>query len=311
MSSLTDTVLMVEPTAFGFNLETSVSNSFQKDSRNFSTRKIQELAKSEFLNFVNILEKNHLDVIHIKDDENSKSPDSIFPNNWFSTHIDGSLILYPMAAENRRLERRLGIVQDLKNQFNYSEVDLSYFEDQNIFLEGTGAMVLDRINRIAYAAISGRMHRKALLVFCEKMNYTPIVFTAHDSNLNPIYHTNVLMCCGESFIAIGLSSVIDEDRARLKKSILESGKTIIELSEKQINNSFNGNMLQLKNKMGEKTLVLSQSAIDGLNAEQKNLLKSHNNILIEAPIPIIETIGGGSVRCMMAEIFKPQPLIKN
>jgi len=303
----TDTILMIEPISFGYNPQTAVNNYFQVNDK---SKDIQKKALQEFSNFVEKLQDNGINVIKIKDNPIPHTPDSIFPNNWVSFHENGRAVLYPMYAKNRRFERRDDIFKILsKKGFNISEiVDYSNFELENKFLEGTGSMVLDRENKIAYGAISPRLNEEVFRKFCFEFSYKPIIFHAYqDLNKNrlPIYHTNVMMCIGTNFAIICLESIDDEaERKLVENSLLESGKKIIEISEFQIQN-FAGNMLELTNINNEKILVMSKSAYECLNNLQLENIKNHVNI-IYSELTNIEKNGGGSARCMIAEIFLPK-----
>jgi hypothetical protein len=280
-------VLMVRPVSFAFNEQTAGSNAFQQ--QDISQENIQQKALREFDALVATLRDNGVDVIVIDDTPNPHTPDSIFPNNWVSFHENGQVFLYPMQAENRRLERRGDILAQLKTTFNISEVDdLSYFEADSKFLEGTGSMVLDRQNKIAYACISPRTDEEVIAVFCEKSGYRAVEFHAFDGRNKAIYHTNVLMCIG---------------RELLMDSFTIAGKEIIEITMAQMN-AFAGNMLELKNSAGNHLLVMSASAYHSLSPQQINLLEQYCK-LIYTDLQTIESNGGGSARCMIAEVNLP------
>jgi len=303
----TDTVLMIEPVNFGFNPQTAVNNYFQVNDR---SKEIQKKALKEFLNFVEKLQDSGVNVIKIKDTLEPHTPDSIFPNNWVSFHECGKVVLYPMFAENRRLERRNDIFKILSEQgFHISEiVDYSGFELESKFLEGTGSMVLDRENKIAYGAISPRLNEEVFRKFCYQFDYTPVIFHSYQ-NLNEnkllIYHTNVMMCVGTDFAVVCLESICNEEEKKIvKKRLLDSGKEIVDVSEYQMQN-FAGNMLELKNKNNEKILVMSSSAYNILSKKQLDMLETHADI-VHSELANIEKNGGGSARCMIAEIFLPK-----
>jgi len=303
----TDTILMIEPIRFEYNPQTAVNNYFQI---NENLEKIHEKSLIEFQNLVKKIKNNGINVITIKDTPEPHTPDSIFPNNWISFHEDGRVVLYPMFAENRRLERRKDIFEMLSTKgFNISEIiDYSTFEVENKFLEGTGSMILDRENKIAYGSISPRLDEELFKNFCSDFEYKPIIFHSYqefDKNILPIYHTNVMMCIGTNFAVICLESIRDENERNLvEKSLLESGKKIVEISEFQMQN-FAGNMLELRNKNGNKFLVMSKSAYNILTKNQLEILEKHTEI-IYSDISNIEKNGGGSARCMIAEIFLPK-----
>jgi hypothetical protein len=294
---------MIRPVNFGFNEETAGSNAFQ--NRNADKTGIKQKARQEFDAMVKVLCENGVDVIIIEDTPEPYTPDSIFPNNWVSFHADGGVFLYPMQAENRRLERREDIINQLEDRFVVKHViDLSRYESENKFLEGTGSMVLDRENKIAYACISPRTDRELLALFCEKTGYKEVSFHAFDEYHQAIYHTNVLMCIGSKFAVVCLDSITDEDEKNAIVTILKlTHKEIITISFNQMNN-FAGNMLEVKNKDGENLIVMSQSAFNALDQSQKSELNKYGK-LVYADIKTIESNGGGSARCMMAEVHLP------
>lgn len=298
----TSHILMIRPVNFGYNAETAVNNAFQV---NTAENDVQQKARSEFDGFVQILLANGIDITVVDDTPNPYTPDSIFPNNWISFHHDGTILYYPMYAENRRSERKSHVVDQIRQHFLIrNEIDLSSFEDTNQFLEGTGSMVLDRDNKIAYACLSPRTDEKVLKEFCKQMSYTPVVFNATDGNSQPIYHTNVMMCIADRFVVICLESItIPEQQQLVRDTINKSGKALIPISLKQMNH-FAGNMLQVENNKGEKLLIMSSQAFESLNPEQIQALQPFNRI-VHASLNTIETNGGGSARCMMAEIHLP------
>jgi len=299
----TSHILMIRPVNFGFNEQTAESNAFQNKAA--QENGVNEMAQREFDRMVNTLRENGVDVTVVDDTPEPHTPDSIFPNNWVSFHTDGGVFLYPMQAENRRLERREDIIMDLEDNFTVKHViDLSRFEEEGKFLEGTGSMVLDRENKIAYACISPRTDREVLGLFCEQAGYRSVTFDAVDEKGQAIYHTNVLMCVGCDFAVICLDSIPNpHDRLVVSDSLLSAQKEIVDISFNQMN-SFAGNMLEVKNKAGETLIVMSKNAHDALLEEQKSVLKKYGK-LIYADINTIETIGGGSARCMMAEVHLP------
>ena len=301
----TDTVLMIEPVAFGFNEQTAVNNYFQVQQEGY----VQDKALKEFNAFVEKLRAKDINVITIKDTLEPKTPDSIFPNNWVSFHADGKVVLYPMFAENRRLERRDDIINQIKEQFEVTEViDYSGAEKDNLFLEGTGSMIFDHDNKLAYGSVSLRLDEGLFRKFCSDFGFQPVVFhsyqTAGEERL-PIYHTNVMMCVADKFVVICLDCIDDEsERNNVIETIKNSGKELIEISEDQMQN-FAGNMLQVQNKSGEKFLVMSQSAYKSLNRDQVSAIEKYCEI-IYSDLEVIETNGGGSARCMLAEVFLPK-----
>lgn len=298
----TSHLLMIRPVKFDFNSETAVNNSFQV---NASDSSVQEKAVSEFEAFITTLRSHGIDVTVIDDTPEPHTPDSVFPNNWISFHDDGSVLLYPMFATNRRLERKQHVLDTIKQKFCVAQtIDLSTHEKENVFLEGTGSMVLDRENRIAYACLSPRTDEKALHEFCNTMHYTAVSFLATDSGGRPIYHTNVMMCVADDYAVICLDSIQNElERTAVAESLTQNGKQIIGISLEQMNR-FAGNMLQVHNADGKKFLVMSSQAYHSLTKQQVFSIE-HFNPIIHSDITTIETNGGGSARCMMAEIFLP------
>lgn len=292
-------MLMIRPVNFGFNTETAVNNAFQKNIAG----NIQQKALQEFDAFVDVLRNNKVDVTVIEDTTDPSTPDSIFPNNWISFHEDGKLILYPMFAPNRRLERKAHVLDAIKSRFAVSEVvDLGKYEAENIFLEGTGSMVLDRENRIAYACLSPRTDEKLLNDFCRILGYSPLTFTSTDGGGIAIYHTNVMMCIAKTFAVICLASIRDgEERKKIISSLHDTNKEIVDITLDQLNH-FAGNMLQVRDVNGDLLLVMSTQAYNSLTTAQVEILQKHNRI-IHSSLDTIETAGGGSARCMMAEVF--------
>jgi hypothetical protein len=298
----TSHLLMIRPVSFGFNAETAVNNAFQVKSNETD---VQQNALKEFDNFVIVLQNNGVDVTVVEDTAIPYTPDSIFPNNWVSFHHDGSLLLYPMYAVNRRAERKVHVLKKINEKFAVTKkIDFSSYEAEDIFLEGTGSMVLDRDNRIAYACLSPRTNEELLAEFCRQMNYKPVVFDASDGNGQAIYHTNVLMCVADKYVVICLESITAPDQQQLvSETIINSNKKIVAITLHQMNH-FAGNMLQVENDKGEKLLVMSSRAYEALTIEQVQELNRYNRI-IHSPLNTIETNGGGSARCMMAEVHLP------
>lgn len=305
-SQSTHTILMIEPTNFGFNDQTAVNNYFQQDVNPFNVD-IQQYAFEEFNEMVKCLRAKDVNVLVVKDTLQPHTPDSIFPNNWVSFHEGGQVVLYPMFAENRRKERRKDIFQliEEKGTIINNVDDFTFWEEENLFLEGTGSMVFDRVNKIAYAALSERTDKSVFLQFCKVFDFEPVYFSAYQSvnkKRLPIYHTNVMMCVADNFVVICIECIDNAvERKKVIDSLKKTGKEVIAISEKQMHN-FAGNMLQVKNGKEEPLLVMSQSAYNSLNKKQIEQLKSYNDLIVVA-IPTIEIVGGGSVRCMMAEIF--------
>ena len=300
----TPTLLMIRPVKFGFNEQTAGSNAFQ-NKLDTSGEELQAKALAEFDAFVLILKSNGINVLVIDDTPLPHTPDSIFPNNWISFHDNGDIVLYPMQAQNRRVERREDIIHTVEESFEVKQVvDLSHFESFDQFLEGTGSLVLDRINNIAYACLSPRTDLQVVKVFSEKESYKILSFNAIDQRKQLIYHTNVLMCIGSGFVVICLDSVAKEtEKEALLQSFKDTGKELVNISFEQMN-SFAGNMLEVENINGEKLLVMSKQAYRSLNISQIQILEHHTKI-IYADISTIETIGGGSARCMLAEVHLP------
>ena len=308
MEQSTSNILMIKPLGFGFNKETSSNNYFQSTNLNYSKSKIIEKANFEFDSLVKLLRENGVEVIVFENEEN---PDAVFPNNWFSTHKDGTVFLYPMFAENRRSERKIEFFDSLVNDYSFkinNIENLSFNESDQIFLEGTGSMVLDRVNHIVYASISERTSLKLLSSFCEKSNYKLIHFKSYHKALDKsllIYHTNVMMSIATSFCVICLEAITDlSEKEIVVESLKKTGKAIIEISLNQIN-QFAGNMLEVKDVNNNKYLVMSTSAFNTLYKSQINKIREFTNI-IHSPLDTIEKYGGGSARCMMAEIFLPK-----
>ncbi|NBC57983.1 MAG: amidinotransferase [Bacteroidetes bacterium] len=309
MKQSTSHILMIRPVDFQLNNETAVNNYFQKNI-NLSKEELNLKAQKEFDDFVKVLRESHLDVYVYDDLPENKTPDSIFPNNWISFHESGNLALYPMFAKNRRSERRQDILEDLEQKgFEFYQVyDYTDAENEQVFLEGTGSLTLDRINRKAYCALSPRANEELLIEFCEDFEYLPIPFKAYqnvDGQRLPIYHTNVMMCVGTDVAVVCFDSIDDKAEKKLvSRSLKEDGKTIVEISEQQLE-AYAGNMLEVQNQKGEKFLVMSTQAYESLDSSQIQIIEEHLKIL-HSPLNTIETLGGGSARCMMAEIFNPK-----
>lgn len=295
----TSKVLMVKPARFAFNPQTGGNNAFSRLGRESSA---QENALREFTSYVALLRANKIDVVIAEDTPHPHTPDSIFPNNWFSTHGDGTLVLYPMSAPNRRNERKPEVLEVIRKNFEVRRlIDLTWWENDNLFLEGTGSMVLDRDNKIVYACKSYRTSEQVLADFCKQMSYTPVFFEAYDRNGVAVYHTNVLMSLGSSYCIICTESIRPEDRERVLASITGSGRKILDISFDQLE-SFAGNMLELSSPSGRPVLVMSATARKSLTTEQSRELSAHYKLL-SPQLDYIETHGGGSARCMLAELF--------
>jgi hypothetical protein len=310
MKQYTNTILMIEPVSFGFNEQTAVNNYFQnrldKDSNS-----IQQNALNEFRRMVTELRENGVNVLVLQDTPNPHTPDSIFPNNWISFHEDKTVAVYPMFAQNRREERREEDVFQMLEEKGFlvdEIIDYTSAEEEDIFLEGTGSIILDRVNKIAYAAISPRTDEELFIEFCEDFEYTPVTFTAYQTvggERKPIYHTNVMMCVADDYAVICLNTLDDKQELKtVTEALVNSGKEIIDITEEQMN-KFAGNMLQIGGMGESKFLVMSKTAYDSLSSEQIKAIEKYNPI-IAPDIHTIETLGGGSVRCMIAEVFLPK-----
>lgn len=290
---------MIRPAAFGFNPETAASNAFQNELAGDTARQ----ALDEFDGFVAEIKKHGIPVLVIDDHVVPAKPDAVFPNNWFSTHANGTIVLYPMLAPNRRTERRTDVVEMLKSEFGYRTVhDLSRFEQEGKFLEGTGSLVFDHEQKIVYAAISARTDRDVLLELCELLGYLPLVFSTVGKNSRPVYHTNVVMALNDTIAVVCLDCITPpEDRRAVERMLAISEKKILPISLSQLE-AFAGNMLFVNAPNGERFVLLSQTAWNSLDASQKILLEESARPIV-ANIPLIESAGGGSARCMIAELF--------
>ncbi len=293
---------MLRPAAFGFNPETAANNFFQSDPGE-DQQLLQSQALAEFDNMVRLLESKGIEVIVIEDSVDPPKPDAIFPNNWLSTSPDGIVSVFPMYAASRRPEKRDDILQYLSQHYTVKDVqDWSEFEAEGRFLEGTGSMVIDHDHKMIYAAVSERTNLSVLEKYAGANGYQAIVFLATDKKGRPVYHTNVVMCLGDTFAVLCEDSIEEEWELIAVRQILEStGHSIIPITKDQMH-AFAGNMLLLKNKEGKNILVMSQTAFDSLREEQIGMLEAYAEIL-SIPVPTIERVEGGSVRCMIAEIF--------
>lgn len=309
MQQTTNSILMIRPINFRMNEQTAVNNYYQ-EVLDLKNAEINKKAQFEFDTYVDKLKSIGIEVIVISDTDQFDTPDSLFPNNWISFHEDGTVVLYPMFAENRRNERREDILDILEEKGFLIDniVDYTSAEEEEIFLEGTGSLLLDRVNKKAYCALSPRADEDLFIEFCEDFEYSPVIFTAYqtvDGKRKPIYHTNVMMCLAETFAVICLDTIDDkQERKNVVKHLKEDRKQIIEITEKQVIH-FAGNMLQVKGTTNERFLVMSQSALDCLTPTQIQQITKHCKI-ISSSLETIETCGGGSARCMMAEIFLPK-----
>lgn len=309
MQQITNTILMIRPVAFRMNEQTAINNYFQEEIE-LKNAEVNEKAQQEFDAFVEKLRAVGVNVIVEDDKKELDTPDSIFPNNWVSFHENGDIALYPLFAENRRKERRGDVIEriekegfEIKNVIDYTEA-----ENEGVYLESTGSLILDRVNQKAYCALSPRADEQLLIEFCEDFEFTPVIFTANqtvDGKRVPIYHTNVMMCLGENFSVICLDTIDDaKEKKNVVKHLKDDGKEIIAISEAQMHD-FAGNMLQVRGADDKKYLVMSAAAHKSLTQEQISAIKKHCEIL-SADLTTIETCGGGSARCMMAEIFLPK-----
>src|SRR5438093_6040995 len=299
----TDSVLMIRPGRFYPNPETAADNAFQRDA-NRDSDALALLARKEFDAAVQALCEAGVNVHVFEDTAEPEKPDAVFPNNWISTHHDGRIALFPMYSALRRRERRQDIVEELRKHYRVTEViDYSAFEDDRSCLEGTGSLVFDQLNKIAYVSISNRSNPKVIQRFAEDFSYEPVTFTSIGSNGQPIYHTNVMMCIGTAFAMVGLEMIPNKaERQRVRARLEKTGKVIMELSADQIAN-FAGNAIALPNQSGEKLLVLSNRAGHALTESQRKRLSRYAR-LIPLELPTIE-LGGGRARCMVATIHLP------
>lgn len=295
-------IVMVRPAKFGFNPQTAESNAFQVEVA-LTDEEIHAKALQEFDSMAEKIRGLGIEVVVLDDSVEPYTPDSVFPNNWFSTHFDGTLCLYPMEAEARRNERNPDAIELIKREYSSNKtIDLTHYEDQQMFLEGTGSLVLDHESKIAYASLSSRTHPDLVKEWAAKTGFEVVEFRSFDENRKAIYHTNVMMCVGDRFAVICLESVVDEGEKKLvKDSLIKGGKEIVDISFDQMN-SFAGNMILLQNSSEEKILVMSETARQSLQHAQISSLEKHA-IIVSFDIEIIEKCGGGSVRCMIAEIF--------
>lgn len=310
MNQTTNSIVMIRPVAFRMNEQTAVNNYYQKVLDGLLPATVNAKAQAEFDAYVEKLRAVGINVIVIDDTIDPDTPDSIFPNNWISFHENGDIALYPMFAENRRLERREDIFDILEEKgFQINDImDYTSAEEDGIFLEGTGSIILDRENEIAYCALSPRADEELFIEFCEDFEYNPVIFEAFQTvngERKHIYHTNVMMCIAETFAVICADCIDDKaERKMVLQKLKESGKEIILITEEQVNN-FAGNMLQVRGANDERFLIMSDAAFNVLTQDQIAKIEKHCKIL-HASLDIIEACGGGSARCMMAEVFLPK-----
>lgn len=310
MQQITNTILMIRPLNFRMNEQTAVNNYYQKRLDTILPEAVKAKAQKEFDDYVVKLRDIGVYVIVVDDTLDTDTPDAIFPNNWISFHENGTVALYPMFAENRRLERRedvLDVLEDHGFAIN-NVIDYTCAEEEHVFLEGTGSIVLDRVNQKAYCALSPRADEELFIEFCEDFEYTPVIFGANQTingQRKAIYHTNVMMSIGDTFAVICLDCIDDKsERKNVANHLKQDGKEIIAITENQVT-SFAGNMLQVKGASDKPYLVMSEAAYNSLTKNQIETLKKHTAILTSS-LDIIEACGGGSARCMMAEVFLPK-----
>ena len=293
---------MIKPSSFGFNNDTSGDNYFQKQINHLSQSEIRLKAVEEFENMCSILKKNGINIIVFENDENKKLTDDVFPNNWISFH-GNKYVIHSMYAKSRRGEKNKSFIKTLStHNFNYTLLnDYTNYELEDIFLEGTGSVVLDRVNKHAYCSISKRSNVDLFKLFCDDIGYKPISFKSYDSRGDLIYHTNVMMSIGDDFALVCFESINDKnEKILVKESLEKSGRKIVEITLSQVD-SFAGNLIQLGDKKN-KIIVISELAYSSLNNHQKNILSAESKI-VNIPIPTIQKCGGGSVRCMIAELI--------
>ena len=302
----TDTILMVRPANFGFNEETAANNAFQDNHTELTKHEISDLAIREFDGMVDGLRAEGVKVVVIQDTSEPLKTDAVFPNNWMSTHEDGSCLWYPMFSPNRRKERRDDIMSSLSEEYELqTDKELLKYEEKGQFLEGTGSMILDRENKIVYACFSERTDQEVLESFGKKRGYKIVGFDAVDEEGLPYYHTNVIMTLGQKVAIICTEGIVDEaQKAMVLDHLEKTGKTVVAITREQVL-AFAGNMLEVIGNDGPSLMVMSTSAYNSLTDDQLNIIKNHNKI-VHLPIGTIEKFGGGSARCMMAEIFLPK-----
>lgn len=297
-------VLMIRPVRFSGNVQTAASNRFQQLDAREQVDEVQAAALREFNSLVDALGDAGVNVHVVDDTPEPHTPDSIFPNNWVSFHADGTVVLYPMLAPNRRLERRLDVIEwlDRERGFNVTRtIDLAHREAEEKFLEGTGSLVLDRVNRVAYACLSPRTDMDVLGEFSQRLDYDVVAFDAFDESGAPIYHTNVVMSVGSGFAAICSEAVEPARRNAVTDVLRASGRALVDLSMKQMQ-QFAGNMLELQTRDGGAIIAMSETARNSLDTDQVETLTARGERIVSVAIPTIERLGGGSVRCMIAEV---------
>ena len=294
-------LLLVRPACFGFNRQTAVNNPFQHDAADGPDIGLR--AREEFDGLVRALRSRDIPTLVLQDTPDPVTPDSIFPNNWISSHEDGTLVLYPMFAPNRRQERKPALVSRIAEATAADRtLDLTGWEKRGLFLEGTGSMVLDRPSKTAYACLSPRTTETVLEDFCRRTGYRPLAFEAVDRERRPIYHTNLMMSVGSTFAVLCREAFVSHDRLReVEESLAERGKTVVDISLDQVDR-FTGNVLEIRNRRGERFILMSETARAAFREDQLKAICQEAEPL-SAPVPCIESVGGGSVRCMVAELF--------
>jgi hypothetical protein len=304
MKQSTSNILMIRPASFQFNHETAQSNEFQTNVEDLTKEEVLRIAQMEFDLMVTELTAEKINVHVVDDTPKPEKPDAIFPNNWISMSQDGTICIFPMKNYNRQLEKRKDIIELIQSKYHVGKIiDLSEYEQKDIALEGTGSIVFDHTNKVAYACLSPRTELSLFNDYCQQIGYEAVSFNSFDSNNTLIYHTNVVMCVGSGYVVIGMDTVTDEtERALLEAKFKASNLEIVYLTNEQLLESFAGNMLQVENKDGELFLVMSRRAFSSLTESQKMQIEKYA-ALLPVSIDLIETIGGGSARCMMAEIF--------
>lgn len=304
MKQSTSNILMIRPASFQFNYETAQSNEFQTNVENLTKEEVLRIAQWEFDLMVTELTAEKINVHVVDDTPKPEKPDAIFPNNWISMSQDGTICIFPMKNYNRQLEKRKDIIELIQSKYKVGNIlDLSEYEQKDIALEGTGSIVFDHTNKVAYACLSPRTDLDFFNDYCQQIGYEAISFNSFDSNNTLIYHTNVVMCIGSGYVVIGMDTVTDEtEKTMLETKFKSSNLEIVYLTNEQLLQSFAGNMLQVENKDGELFLVMSRRAFSSLTESQKMQIEKYA-ALLPVSIDLIETIGGGSARCMMAEIF--------
>jgi hypothetical protein len=310
MQQCADAVLMVRPKAFGYNPDTAATNTFQRDD-GAAPDEVQALAREEFAQLARALSSEGVAVCVAEDSPTPEKPDAIFPNNWLSFHADGTLVLYPLQGPNRRAERRQEVIDAAVKALDFRVthlIDLTHHEGEGRFLEGTGSLVLDHVQRVAYACASPRTHPELVAEWARELRYEPVVFEAMNRGGVPLYHTNVLMCIGERFVVVASEAIARRDRERVLKSLRAGRRDVIEIGHAQLEH-FAGNMLELgtwDEALGDsRVLVMSDSARRALTPETYARLSGSTDTVLAVPVPTIEAQGGGSVRCMLAEVFRP------